>query len=284
MVEVYIIQGIVGGIVVGLIYALVASGFSLIFGVAKILWLAHGQLYMLGAVFGVFLVQKLGVPYFLSVIVVMVITGAIGVAGDRLLRLVRFEQLPSVILSLAAAMLIAQSAIISFQRKPTGILFPIHGTLQLPGIGLTIEKLIIMALAAAVILALYFFTQRTKAGQATRAVAQDEEAATLQGINPNRSRLIVFVYACAAAGAAGILVAPLYFVDPFLGDTALMKTFIVVILGGLGSLPGALVGGLILGFIESFGFMFIGGIAQLFGFVLIILVLIIKPLGLLGRE
>ena len=277
--------GLVIGLANGLLYALVAVGFSLIFGVAKILFLTHGELYMLGAMFAYYFIQKLGMGYVPAIILVMLITGVLGLIINRFLHRLRGQDLPTLIVTLAIAMLIANVALNTFGERSqvvTSTLWP--GTISLLGIIFEGQRVAIVFVALAAVLALHFFIQRTKAGQAIRAIAQDREAALLQGISVSRSQAMTFLIACATAGLAGILVAPVYYVDVFLGGPVLMRTFIIVILGGLGSFPGAIVGGLFLGVIESLGSIFIGGHAMLLSFGAVILMLIIRPQGFLGRE
>ena len=121
-------------------------------------------------------------------------------------------------------------------------------------------------------------------GLAIRAVQQDEEAASLQGINVARVRIVVWVVASSLAVAAGILLAPISYVDPFMGNILILKGFAIVILGGLGSIPGALIAGFILGFVDSFGMTYLGTYSYMFAFGIIILVLLFRPQGLMGRR
>lgn len=275
---------VVSAVTLGLIYALVASGFSLIFGVGRVFFLAHSQVYMLGAVGGLHLIQTIGLPYFLTLPIIMLLSGVFGLVVERFLRPLHGEELPTLITSMALGILIAHSALLIFGRESKGIIFPFQGAINLFGASLTMEKLTVSCTSLAILAGLHFFCQWTKVGQAIRAVSQDKEAAMLQGVDPNHSQALTFIIAFVAAGAAGILVAPLYFVDVFLGEASLGTMLFVVILGGLGSFPGAIVGGLLLGFINSFGSYFIGHLAELLGFVAVIVILSVMPQGLMGRE
>lgn len=277
-------QVFANGLLLGLIYALVAIGFSLIFGVCKIPFLAVGEIYMLGAIFGFYFVSELGMPYILAIIVVMIVIGLFAIVVERFLRSLRGQPLPNVIVSLGLAMLIANLALNICGQEPKVVPSVLHSLINLFGVVLTADKVVVTLASVAVVLALHFFIKRTKTGKGMRAVAQEPEVAALQGIDINRSQAITFILAFTVTGLAGILVAPLYYVDVFLGTPALMKTVIVVVLGGLGSFPGAIVGGLFLGFVQSFGYTFIGGLTQLITFVIVIVFLIFRPAGLLGRE
>jgi branched-chain amino acid transport system permease protein len=140
-------------------------------------------------------------------------------------------------------------------------------------------------IALVLVLMLNLFLLRTRIGMAIRAVAQDKEAAALQGIQVSRISALSFGIGCALAGAAGVLMAPIFCVSPFLGGEVILKAFLVVILGGMGSIPGAMLGGLVLGFIESFGSLFFTvPTVSAITFSLIIIILIVRPQGLLGHE
>jgi len=275
---------LVNGVVMGLIYALVAVGFSLIFGVAKVTFFAHGEVYMLGAVGGFYFLQRLGMPYGVGIILGMLGTGIVGLLIERLLRRLRGQDLAIVVVTIALGMFIANAAMHIVGHTPLAVPGQVPGMISLFGATLALERVVIVLASVAIVLALHFYIQRTKAGHAIRAVAQDREGALLQGIDINRTTATTFFIACGAAGAAGVLLAPLYYVDVFLGSPALIRTLIVVILGGLGSFPGAIVGGLFLGLIESFGYTYIGGLTHLISFAAVIFLLIVRPQGLLGRE
>jgi branched-chain amino acid transport system permease protein len=277
------LEPVINGVFAGLIYALVAVGFSLIFGVAKVMFFAHGEIYMLGAIGGYYLLEKLGMPYPLAIIVVGLGTGILGLLINRFLRPLRGQDFPVVLVTVALGMIIANAALHIFGGAPLSASRQVSGTIDVFGIMLSLERVVVVLASVAIVVALHCFNQWTKAGQAIRAVAQDTDAAQLQGIDINRSAATVFVIACGVAGAAGVLIAPLYYVDVFLGTSALMRTIIVVIIGGLGSFPGAIAGGLFLGFIDSIGYAWVGGLTSLISFVVVVVLLIVRPQGLLGR-
>jgi branched-chain amino acid transport system permease protein len=279
-----IISGLIFGITSGILYALMAVGFSLIFGVARVLFMAHGQIYMLGGVFAFYFTQRAGVHYFLAILLIMIITGAIGLLIERFLRPLHGKPIMVMVVTIALSMFISNMTMNIFGERSRGMHSPLSGfTLEIFGITIAAERLLVIAVAIAAVTALHFFIKRTKTGQAVRAVSQDEEAATLQGIDVKRSQSLTFFIACATAGLAGVLIAPIYTVNANAGTPALMKTFVVVVLGGLGSLPGSIVGGLFLGLVESFGQLYIGGPSVLITFGIVILLLIVRPRGLMGR-
>jgi branched-chain amino acid transport system permease protein len=149
---------------------------------------------------------------------------------------------------------------------------------------LTWDKLVIVLVAVVILIGLHLLFQRTKIGRAVRAVSQDAEAARLMGVNINLNKSLTFFLSMVVTGLGGALVTPLFYADVFMGAPVLMTTLIVVVLGGLGSFPGAILGGLFIGLLESFGYTFVGGITTLILFLAVIGFLIFKPQGLLGHE
>jgi branched-chain amino acid transport system permease protein len=279
-----LMQATINGIVSGLMYAMVAIGLSLIFGVSRILFFCHGEVFMLSGIVGYFLAQLLGVPYVPALIATALLMGGFGIILERLFRPLQGQELPTIIVAIALGMIIAQVALLLFGSSSYGIPFLSHTRVQLFGLTFAGNRLVIIPAALALVLGLFFFIQRTRIGKAMRAIAQDKETAEIHGIDTNRSVAITFFLSTALAGAAAILIAPISCINVFSGPVTLSNAFIVVMLGGLGSFPGALLGGLLLGFVSSFGSFFIADISTLIGFVIVILVLLVRPRGFFGRE
>ena len=278
-------QAVVNGLELGLIYALVAIGFSLIYGTAKIIFCAHGEVYMVGAMASYYLISHQGMPFFLVLVLVMLGTGTFGLIVDRvLIRRLYGQDLNIFLVSLGLAIIIASTFLLIFGASAKGLKPPFPGLINVIGINLSVNKLMVALISIVLILALHFFFHRVKKGQSIRAYAQDPEAAALQGISINRTVPITFFISLTFAGGAGVLVAPIYFADVFMGTPALLNTFIVVILGGIGSFPGAIVGGLFLGLLTCVGSIFIGELSFILSFLIIIIFLIIKPQGFFGHE
>lgn len=274
----------VSGLTTGLIYALTASGFSLIYGQANILFFTLGEIYMLGAISGYFFIVITKAPYFLALGSVVLGLGFFGIIVERFLfRPLKGNVLTFVFASIALGMLIAGVSLEIFGQTTRSISTPFPGSMSVLGVIIPRDKLAIVIISLVIIFALHFFFKRTKAGRAIRAVSQDIDAARLVGIDVNRTNALIFFFALATAGSAGMLVAPLYYVDVFMGAPILTTTLIVVVLGGLGSFPGAIAGGLFIGLLESFGYAFFGGITSLLSFIVVIIVLIFRPQGLYGR-
>ena len=279
-----IAQVIVNGIVSGLIYSLTAAGFSLLYGNARILFFAIGEAYMLGAVTFYLLIAKAGLPYFLALLFVLVGLGLFGIFIERFIfRPLRGNELTFAFASLALGMLIAGIALEVFGEQGKGLPSPFPGVISLRGVRLTWDKLVIVLEALIILIGLHFLFRKTKIGRAVRAVSQDAEAARLMGVNINLNKSLTFFLSMVVAGIGGALVTPLFYADVFMAAPVLMTTLIVVVLGGLGSFPGSILGGLFIGLLENFGYTFVGGITTIILFLAVIGFLIFKPQGLLGN-
>lgn len=284
MTSAFFLQVLVNGLMLGLTYVLIASGFSLIYGIMRLLNFAHGEFYMLGAFATYLLCEHLGVNYLLALILSMAIIAALGVLVYRFFfRPFRDEHDPSLVIALGMAMLIGGLALLVFGEKDKSVPPVFPGVIQVFGATLSKERLAVIVMAIALMVALALYIKFSRTGQAMRAVAQDREAAALQGIGVDSTFTLCMAISSALAGAAGALLAPLFFVNPFLGMHAVLKALVVVVIGGLGSIPGAIAGGLLLGFVESFGNTFLGDITEILGFIMVMIVLIFRPQGLFGH-
>ena len=280
----FFLQVFVNGLMLGLTYVLIASGFSLIYGIMRLLNFAHGEFYMLGAFATYLLCEHLGVHYFTALALSMVIIGILGVLVYRFFfRPFRDEHDPSLVIALGIAMLIGGLALIIFGEKDKSVAPVFSGVIQVWGATLSKERVAVIILAIVLMAALTLYIKFSKTGQAMRAVSQDREAAALQGIGVDSTFTLCMGISSALAGAAGALLAPLFYVNPFLGMHAVLKALVVVVIGGLGSIPGAIAGGLLLGFVESFGNTFFGDVTEILGFVIVMIVLLFRPQGLFGH-
>jgi branched-chain amino acid transport system permease protein len=269
----------------GLTYCLVASGITLIFGVMRIVNFAHGEFYVLGA-FAIYLASEaIGLPYYAGLVLTILVIGIIGFITERIFfRPLRWQEFPSFILSLGLLLLIQGTTMLVFGHLDRGVTPVVKGVWKIGDVFLPKERMVVVIGSIVVILALHSFLKWFKPGQAMRAVAQEPEAATLCGVNIDLANGLAFGIGCALAAAAGGLLAPLFVVNPFLGGFAVVRSFLVMVIAGMGSISGAIVGGLILGAVESFGYTFFGGIAQIFSFIIVMVLLIFRPQGLFGRE
>jgi branched-chain amino acid transport system permease protein len=278
------LQLTVYGLMLGVTYILVASGFTMIFSVCNILSFAHGEIYCMGAIGIYFMYQVAGLNFFLSLFVIMLVFGFLGVGIEKFfLAPIRIHESATVIVSLAVGWILTGSALVLGGETDHGVTSPFPGVVKLFGVGASNEGIAINIISIILIAGLYFLIQWTKLGQALRAMAQNKEAAALVGISADRMSALAFGIGSALAAVAGGLLASVYVVNPFLGWPALFKCMIVVIIGGLGSIPGVVAGGLVLGFVDSFGPGLFGGASDMIGFILVIAVLVFKPKGLFGR-
>jgi len=275
------------GVNLGLMYALIAIGLTLIFGIMRIIQYAHGEFYMLGAYVLYYWSAVLEWPYWLGILasaVTIFIVGAI-------VQLILFRPLhgKNILYSLAVSMglvfIISSGGLLTFGTVVKGIPSVVKGGVMVMGAFVAYERLVISLFSAVLILALWFFLQRTSMGMAMRAVSEDPEVSSLQGINTRRIHWIAFGLGSALAAVAGSLMGTLLSIVPTMGFLATVKAFMIVILGGLGSVPGALIGGLIIGFIDSFVTTLISAdVAYIIGFITIFVILVFKPSGLFGQE
>lgn len=279
-----LMQTFINGLVIGMNYVLIASGFTLIYGVMRLLNFAHGELYMLGSLVLYYVMTKFELNYFASFIVSIAVVGLLGVLLERVFfRPFRVMHDVSLIIALGLALLISGSAFLISGPEDKGVPSVFTGTLRLGSLSLSLERLSVIAISALITTGLWLFLSKVRTGMAMRAIAQDSEAAALQGVNIDHISSIGFGLSSALAAAAGALMVPMYYVNPFIGATVIFKALVVVIIGGLGSVPGAAVAGLLLGMVESFGYTFIGEVAELLGFIFVLVFLIFRPRGLMGR-
>jgi branched-chain amino acid transport system permease protein len=279
-------QAVANSIMLGLIYTLIALGITLIFSIMKIVNFAHGQIYMLGAFAIFYFYAKWHINYFFSLVLAALCIAALGALLEHFLfRRLRGQELPCLLLSLGLALLFEGLALIVFGEKDMGVPPPFPGAVNIYGVHFGMDRLLIIFLSLFLLLALFIFIQKFKSGRAIRALAQDPEAATLQGVDINRMSWFGFSIGCMLAGLSGGLLVPVYWVSPFIGGPTVVKAFIVMVLGGLGSIPGTVLGGLILGSIESFGQQFLPGTwAMAIAYILVVLMILIRPRGLMGKE
>jgi branched-chain amino acid transport system permease protein len=193
--------------------------------------------------------------------------------------------LTSLIVAVGLAWVFQMLAVICFGELDKDIPTAFKGIIRIGGVVITWERFAAIMIGICLVVLLNLFLLKTKFGKAIRAVAENKEAAALQGIPVNRISGLSFGIGCGLAAAAGVIITPIFIVNPTIGADVILKAFLVVILGGMGSIPGALLGGLLLGFIESYGGLFFSvPVMSVITFVVIIMILIVKPQGLLGRE
>lgn len=282
-------QGLLNGIMLGLNYALIALGLSLIFGIMGIVNFAHGEMYMLGGFVAYYFFGKFGLNYVVTILLSVLLVAMVGIALEKFifrpLTARPKEALTTLIAAVGLAWVFQMLAVIFFGELDRTVPSAFKGIIRMGGVVITKERLAAIIIGVCLVMVVNVFLLRTKIGQAIRAVAQDKEAAALQGIHVTRISMLTFGIGCGLAAGAGALVAPIFGVNPFLGGEVILKAFLVVILGGMGSIPGAMLGGLVLGIVESFASLFFSvPSVSVLTFCLIIVILIARPQGLLGHE
>jgi branched-chain amino acid transport system permease protein len=280
-----LLQSAIIGVSIGSIYILMALGLTLMFGMMHIINFAHGAIYMLGAFVIYYVFFQWGAPYFAAFVVAMIQLGAFGYLVERsVYRPIKGGIEPTLVALLALTTFLQAAGYPVFGQLDKHVPPVFRGTRDVFGVMISVERLMVIPVAGVLVIALYLFINRTRLGAAMRAIEQDKEAASLQGVNVDMVNGLAFAIGFALAAAAGALMAPIFKLDPMMGEQPLLKAFILIILGGLGSIPGAILGGLMLGLIDSIVATALGAEpAFLLSFVFIILLLLFKPTGLFGH-
>jgi branched-chain amino acid transport system permease protein len=280
------LQGIINGFCLGGTYILIGLGLTLILSIMSILQFAHGEIYMLGA-YGVYFFCALnGVPLYLSILISMFATSCIGLLIERiLLRPLKGVFLSYVCVTTGLSLILQSAVVVSFSKsvKQLPSLWP--GTFDVFGMSISRERFVAVVIAMGLTLLLYLFLKRTRYGLAMVASSQNREGALMQGINPNVMSALVVAIGSGLAAVGGALGGSIFNLDPYMGGLAFLKGITLIVIGGLGSLPGAVVGGLILGVCESFfGLLLESQMALIIPLLIVIAFLIFKPKGLFGHE
>jgi branched-chain amino acid transport system permease protein len=280
-------QDLVNGLLAGGIFAVVALGFSLVWGIMNIINLAHGALIMLGAYVSYVLFSTFNVDPFLSIPIAFAVLFAFGYCVQRFVInfVVRAPILTTFLLTFGLSLLIVNVALLVFHGDIKGITTSYSGSnFPIGNVTIAWVKLWTLVAALAITALMQIFLTRTKTGRAIRAMAMDIDAAQLSGVRVAHLYAVVFGLGAGLAGAAGVLISLTYSLQPSMGDPFVITAFVVCVLGGLGTVQGALVGGLVYGVLEAFGAQYIGtGLQDAVALVVLLIVLIVRPRGLLGK-
>ena len=285
-------QQLANGLVLGSIYALSALGFTLIFGAARVVNFAYGELLMMGAFFTLSVMTYSGLPFFAALPIAMV--------GAALLSVILFVfalrplmrgaytslrgELQVILVTLGLLYILREAAVVIWGTAPRQMEMGVTGVVMIGDVVMTNQRLIVIAIMIALVAGLYWLLYHTRIGKALRAVAQNRDGALAIGLNTDRIIAFVFAVSGAMACAAGSLLGALYAVEPAMGGAPLLKAFVIVIFGGLGSVPGAIAGGLAIGLVENLAGAYISfALKDVFTFLLLIAVLLFRPAGLFGR-
>ena len=289
--ELLLLQLVIGTII-GAIYSLMAIGLTTIWNISGIPEFAQAGLYVIAAYVGFFVAILLNLPFFLTLIVAMIVSAILSITIEKLVyRTIRIRRgIPwmhtALIAAIGLSFLIENVAV--FLWTPKAKIYPspyIDIILHLGPISLSAQRLLILVVAIILFAVVSLFIKRTWMGKSIRATAQDLEAAQLMGINADRVYSIIFGLGGALTAAAGVLISPLYAVYPAMGTLPLVKALIVIVLGGVGSIPGAIIGGFIVGIIETLCAVFISAEYQHgYAFFILIVALLFKPEGIFGKK
>ena len=266
--------------------SLIAVGLVMIFGVMGVINFAHGELYMVGAYCVVFLYAHEKFPFFLAVAAGLIFVGIVGLVMERaMFRPLRDNPLGGLIASIGFLLILQTLAVLGFGRRMGHVPPPTQGKFEIFGAILTYQRLFVIVAAILLLAALWAFLKRSKFGWALRACAQDAEAAALQGISMNQTARIAMFIGAGLAGVAGALTAPLVSPTPYIGHSVIVTAFIIIIVGGIGSLEGAVIAAVLYAFVHTFVTTFFDGvIANIVGLALMLAVLVVRPTGLFGAK
>jgi branched-chain amino acid transport system permease protein len=279
-----IISAGVTGLSLGTQYALLSIGFTLIFGIMGVVNFAHGGFYVLGGYFAYTFSHSFGLSFFVAIVLAVVATAILGYIVEVLL-VERFttDHMATMLITLGAYQVMTTGITVVYGPEPVDFSFPVSGAFHGAGINIPYTSLIVFTVCLIAIASVYFVVYKTRYGIALRAMADDSAVARAQGIPAARMFPLAFAIATALAGLTGALVSPLLSLEPSSGDAVLGKAFIVVILGGLGSVTGATVAAFVVGLVEAYSSVYLGGSkGALALFVLVVLILVVRPQGLFG--
>jgi branched-chain amino acid transport system permease protein len=287
-VEVYLpllAQGLAVGLLTGVLYVLVALGLTLIYGILHIVNFAHGEIYMLGAMAVFYLHAVAGLPLLPTLLAIVVLALVLGILVERgIFRSLRGQWLQLVVASVGISLVIQSVGWIAFGIQEKTVPSYLPGIVRVLGVRLPRERLLAAGVALVLVAALYWLVYRTRIGLAMRAIEEDEETARMLGVNANRVASLSVALGFVLAALAGAFVAPIYSLNPGMGLEPILMSFLIIIVGGLGSITGTVLAGLLVGVLQSIGGILFGAEAA-YGlvFAVMIAVLVVRPAGLLGR-
>ncbi len=275
---------VLNGVIWGLIMALIALGLNMIFGLLHIINMAHGVLYMLGAVVAWYIIELTG-NFWIALILAPLVVGVIGMIIERgLLFTIEDKPITTIICTFGIMLAVQHLVFMTFGGTPRRINIPITYRFQLFELQYPLMRIVIAAISVGVMIALWFLLHKTKYGLWMRAVVQDREMALALGIPVNRVYMWTFVLGSALAAFSGVLAAPIVYVDFMMGREILIMAFIIVIVGGMGNLEGSVIAAIIISLIQGIGSLYVPpAMATVFSLAFMVIVLLIRPQGLFGE-
>ncbi|RIJ63687.1 branched-chain amino acid ABC transporter permease [Rummeliibacillus sp. POC4] len=283
------LQQLINGISLGSIYALIALGYTMVYGIIKLINFAHGDVFMIGAFIGFLAIARWDLGFFPALLLAMVVCAILGVLIERIAykRLRNATRIAALITAIGVSLLIEYTTIFFRGAQPEAYPDVISNkTFNFLGAQISMQSIMILSVSIVLMLILQFIVHKTKIGKAMRAVSYDVEAARLMGINVDNTISVTFAIGSALAGAAGVIFGVYYTkIDPLMGIIPGVKAFVAAVLGGIGIIPGAVAGGMVLGVVETvvsaLGFSLWRDAAA---FVILILILIFRPAGIFGKN
>lgn len=283
------LQQLVNGLILGSVYALIALGYTMVYGIIKLINFAHGDLYMMGAFIGYYLISTFQMNFFVALLLTMVLTASLGVLIEFLAyRPLRNSTRIAALITAIGVSFLLEYGMVYLVGANTRAFPQALQTVKynLGPISITNVQLTILLVSVSLMVALQFIVKKTKMGKAMRAVSVDSDAAQLMGINVNSTISFTFALGSALAGAAGVLIG-LYYnsIDPLMGMTPGIKAFVAAVLGGIGIIPGAALGGFIIGLLETFSVSIgLSSFRDAVVYIILIVILLIRPAGILGKN
>lgn len=283
------VQQIINGISLGSIYALIALGYTMVYGIIRLINFAHGDVFMIGAFVGFYAIEGWGLSFFPALLLSMTVCAILGVVIERIAykRLRGATRIAALITAIGVSLLIEYGTIYIRGAQPEAFpnVFP-NQTFKIFGASISSQSIFILTISIILMLILQFIVHRTKIGKAMRAVSHDAEAARLMGINVDRTISATFAIGSALAGAAGVIFGVYYTkIEPLMGVIPGLKAFVAAVLGGIGIIPGAVIGGLVLGVVETMvSALGYSPWRDAAAFIILILILIFRPSGVLGKN
>ena len=283
------LQQLANGLILGSVYALLALGYTMVYGIIKLINFAHGDIYMIGAFMGYYLINTLHLNFFVALILSMVGTAILGVVIEFLAyRPLRNSTRIAALITAIGVSFLLEYGMVFFVGANTRSFPQVIKTVRytLGPISISNIQLMILGISILLMVGLQFIVQKTKMGKAMRAVSVDSDAAQLMGINVNRPISFTFALGSALAGAAGVLIA-LYYnsLEPLMGMTPGIKSFVAAVLGGIGIIPGAALGGFVIGLLETFATAVgLSDFRDAIVYAILIIILLVRPAGILGKN
>ncbi len=281
------LQTLINGIMLGSVYAMVALGLTLIFGILEIPNFAHGALYMVGAYIAFFCISSMGVSYWIALVASIAALFILGMLIERYVYRPFYSQphISSFIVAVGLIFILENGALVLWGADFRRITPPSSAVLDLFGTTVTAQRLIVIVAAALLIVAIHLFIKKTRLGWAIEATSQNRDGAQLMGVNTNLIGQATFGLGTGLAAVAAVLVAPILLISPVMGESVIAMAFVIIILGGMGSFYGAVIGGYMIGLLEALISTYAtSNYVEAIIFGVLVLVLAFKPTGLFGKE